>query len=128
MMFFCFIGNTPVLRWNTTGITVAGIVNNPGDANNQLDTPVDAALDDANNLYIVDQNNHRIQKYLLGVSTGQTIAGNTTPGTSQYELYGPAKILLDANGNFYVSDLSNQRIQYWQNGATSGQTVAGITS
>ncbi|CAF0975438.1 unnamed protein product [Rotaria sordida] len=116
-----------MLRWNTTGITVAGIVGNPGNANNQLNTPFDVILDYANNLYIADRANHRIQKYSLGASIGKTVAGNGTIGSSQYQLYNPSRVIIDLNGNFYISDTYNHRIQFWRNGAVSGTIVAGIT-
>ncbi len=57
-----------MLRWNQTGITVAGIVGNPGTTTNQLNASYDIALDYANNLYIADRINNRTQKYLFGNS------------------------------------------------------------
>ena len=68
-MWVYFIGIIPVLRWNSTGITVAGIGGMPGNASNQFNSPTDVILDYANNLYIADYNNHRVQKYLFGSST-----------------------------------------------------------
>jgi hypothetical protein len=125
--YFVFIGSIPVLRWNTTGITVAGITGSPGKTNNQLNFPFDIMLDYANNLYIADYSNHRIQKYLFGSSTATTIAGNGTLGSSQYQLNNPSWIIMDSNGNFYIRDRGNQRIVYWPDGAISGTVVAGIT-
>ncbi|CAF1164248.1 unnamed protein product [Rotaria sordida] len=93
---------TPVLRWNSTGITVAGVVGNPGSGNNQLNTPLDVILDYANNLYVADYLNHRVQK--------------------------PIRVILDSNENLYVSDANNHRIQFWCNGAIFGTTVAGISN
>ncbi|CAF1278061.1 unnamed protein product [Rotaria sordida] len=117
----------PVLRWNSTCITVAGITNNPGNADNQLNDPIDITLDYEHNLYIADYNNHRIQKYLFGVLTGQTVAGNGTSGSSQYQLHFPLRVIVDSNENLYISDGSNARVQYWSKGAVSGTTLAGKT-
>jgi hypothetical protein len=124
---FYFTGTIPVLRWNSTGITVAGITGTPGMASNQLNTPTDVKLDYANNLYIADYLNHRIQKYLFGSSTGITVAGNGTNSSSQYQLARPSRVTLDVNENLYVTDTGNDRIQFWPNGGISGSTVAGIT-
>jgi len=117
--------STPVLRWNSTGITVAGISGSPSSANNQLNTPYDIFLDYANNLYIADGANHRIQKYLFGSSIGQRVAGNVTSGSSSDKLYLPSRVLIDSDENLYISDTGNHRIQFWRKGANSGTTIAG---
>jgi hypothetical protein len=117
---------TPVLRWNTAGITVAGIVGSPGTSNNQLNTPYDALVDYAYNMYIADRYNNRIQKYFSGSSTGQTVAGNSTYGSSQSQINGPVQSIIDSSQNLYIADAFNQRIQFWSQGAASGTTLAGI--
>ena len=119
------LDNIPALRWNSTGITVAGISGSPGSANNQLSFPYDIFLDYANNLYIADRGNHRIQKYLIGSSIGQRVAGNVTGGSSSDKLSIPSRLLIDSNENLYISDRCNARIQFWRKGANSGITVAG---
>jgi len=117
--------STPVLRWNSTGITVAGISGSPGSANNQLTSPFDIFLDYANNLYVADRDNHRIQKYLFGSSIGQTVAGNVTGGSSSDKLSSPSRVLIDSNENLYIADTGNYRIQFWRKEVNSGITVAG---
>jgi len=120
-----FLDNTPVLRWNSSGITVAGISGSPGSANNQLNSPFDIFLDYANNLYIADRANHRIQKYLFGSSIGQTVAGNITGGSSSDKLLCPSRVLIDSNENLYIADSCNHRIQFWRKGVNFGTTIAG---
>ena len=117
--------STPVLRWNSSGITVAGISGSPGPADNQLNTPYDIVLDYANNLYIADRGNHRIQKYLFGSSIGQRVAGHVTGGSSSDQLNTPSRVLIDSNENLYIADTWNARIQFWRKGANSGTTIAG---
>lgn len=106
---------------------MAGIVNNQGINNSQLNSPVDVVIDYARNLYIADRDNHRVQKYLLGSSIGQTVAGNGLKGSSQYQLNSPSRVLIDSNENLYIADMNNNRIQFWRNGAISGTTIAGTT-
>ena len=115
----------PVLRWNRTGITVAGINGSSGKNNTHLNFPFGIIMDYGNNLYIADYLNHRVQKYLFGSSFGQTIAGNGTSGSSPYHLSNPSHIIIDANGNYYITDRINHRIQFWRNGDIFGTTVAG---
>lgn len=118
----------PILRWNSTGITVAGISSIPGNTSNQLNTPLDVVFDFANNLYIADYLNHRVQKYLLGTSIGRTVAGTGNFGSSPSQLNKPIRVVLDSNENLYISDANNHRIQLWSYGATNGTTIAGISS
>ena len=112
---YCFLARTSLLRWNSTGITLAGIGGSRGVASNQLDTPSDIALDSSNALYIADFNNHRIQKWMVGSSNGITIAGsaNGTSGITLADLRGPTGVLLDSSNNLYVSDSNNNRVLFW---------------
>lgn len=122
---FYFIDLTAVLRWNTTGITVAGIGAQKGNASNQLNFPFGVIVDHAYNIYVADRYNHRIQKFLFENLTGQTIAGNGTAGSSLYQLNNPSRIIIDSEGNLHISEFLNYRILFWPNGAISGILVAG---
>ena len=112
-------------RWNSTGITVAGGTN--GTANNELNLPYGILVDSSNAIYVADQNNNRVQKFLSGSLTATTIAGQSTgtSGTSLADLDKPTGIAFDSTGNIYVADRVNHRIQYWATGATTGVRVAG---
>ncbi|CAF1178396.1 unnamed protein product [Adineta steineri] len=62
------IGQNEVRRWKdgdtTHGILVAG-GNGKGEESNQLNSPTHLSFDDEGNLYVVDQYNHRIQKFQI---------------------------------------------------------------
>ena len=83
-------------------------------------------MDYANNFYIADRGNNRVQKYLFGSSIGERVAGNVTSGSSLDKLSGPTRVLIDSNENLYIADTGNARVQFWRKGANSGTTVAGI--
>jgi len=121
------VKSAPVLRWNTTGITVAGILNKPDTTNNTLNNPFDIALDYANNLYVADRRNNRTQKFLFGNLVGQTVAGNITSGYTPTQLYFPSGVAVDSNQNLYISDSYNWRAVYWSQGATSGIRIGGMS-
>ncbi|CAF3632963.1 unnamed protein product [Rotaria socialis] len=118
---------TPSLRWNTTGITAAGVGGSPGNNSSQLNTPADVSVDFSNTLYIADYGNNRIQKWLSGASNGTTVAGQASgiSGSNATDLQHPAGILVDSTGNIYIADTNNHRIQFWAKGALSGVTIAG---
>lgn len=106
---------------------VAGIGGVAGTASNQLNAPVDMAIDSSNTLYISDCFNNRVQKWNADMPNGTTIAGqqNAVAGAGAAYFRGPKGMLGDSNNNLYVSDSTNHRIQYWPNGASTGATVAG---
>ncbi len=90
-------------------------------------SPFGLAIDSYNTLYIADCNNNRVQRWLMGASTGTTVYGqaNGTAGGTSSDLNTPGGILLDSNSNIYIADGGNSRIQFWPAGATSGVTIAG---
>jgi hypothetical protein len=68
--------------------------------------------DSSSNLYVADTENHRIQFFLSGQSSGTTVAGNSTvPGSSVDLLNSPTSVALDSQLNLYVADRQNHRIQ-----------------
>ncbi|CAF4921793.1 unnamed protein product, partial [Rotaria sp. Silwood1] len=117
------------LRWNSTGSTIVGITSSSGSASNQLYTPYHLTLDSNDSLYVADYDNHRVQKYLKGASTGTTVAGkNVTATTALDNLYYPTGIIVDSSMNIYIADTNNNRVMFWSNGASSGTQIAGSTS
>src|SRR5690606_38725367 len=66
------VGADRVQKWlpgSKIGITVAG-GNGSGSAPNQLSGASDIALDNEKNIYVVDKNNHRIQRWSPGSISG----------------------------------------------------------
>lgn len=105
-------------------MTVAGLTNVPGSANNQLRTPYHLVLDSSDALYVSDSDNHRVQKYSSGSNVGITVAGqNATAGNGLGQFNNPTGITIDANRNLYVVDTYNHRVQFWPNGSNAGTTM-----
>ena len=116
------------LRWNSIGMTIAGVSNISGTDNMHLNTPRDLTLDYQGTMFIADLNNHRIQKYVRGSRNGATVAGfgNGTSSTSPNGLTSPIHVIVDDEENLYISNLGNNRILYWPRNALSGVVVAGF--
>ncbi len=86
-------------------------------ANASLNNPWSVTLAPTGELYIADQNNHRIRM----VSTSgiiSTIAGTGVPGFSgdqgpaaSAQLNVPASVAIDVAGNIYVADSGNNRVR-----------------
>ena len=117
-----------VLRWNSTGITIAGVSNVFGTDNMHLNTPFDMALDYKDTMFIADYNNHRIQRYVRGSMNGTTVAGfgNGTSSTSLYGLASPSHVIVDDEENLYISNHGGHRVLSWPHSALSGVVVAGF--
>lgn len=114
----------PVAGSPINGITVAG-GNGAGSAANQFQNSIDVFVDPAGNIFVADNNNHRIQKWAPGASEGVTVAGGNGEGGAANQSIGTSSVFLDATGNIYVADEGNSRIQKWAPGASEGVTVAG---
>ena len=64
------------------------------------------------NMYVADIENHRIQFFEAGRSTGRTVAGVTNvAGSSANLLNRPYTVRIDRQWNLYVTDTLNHRIQ-----------------
>lgn len=92
----------------------------------RLNTPAKITFDSSDLLYVVDFNNNRVQKFILGNNTGITVAGMSgSAGNTAHHLQYPVDVAIDSNGNIYVVDTNNQRVQLWNVSATNGTTVVG---
>lgn len=121
------VESTPLLRWYSEGMTVAGVSGVSGTAANQLSNPWGLAFDSSYALYVADRLNNRVQKWHVSATTGMTVAGqaNATGGATLYDLKLPTFIQFDSSENIYVTDVGNHRVQFWHHGTLSGSTVAG---
>jgi sugar lactone lactonase YvrE len=127
------LGLLLITHWGlaqTAGTTVAG-GNDNGAGPTQLPSPYGLALDKAGNLYVVDRNNHRVQKFPVGSTAntpGVTVAGGNGAGPAPNQLANPTAIAFDKTGNIYVVDHDYHRIKKFppnSTSATAGTVVAG---
>jgi DNA-binding beta-propeller fold protein YncE len=79
-----------------------------GDKPGQLKFPAMIAADKNSDIYVVDQHNHRIQKF---DKDGNFILMWGKNGSGDGEFNFPYGIAIDSRGNVYVSDMNNNRIQ-----------------
>ena len=101
---------------STYGTTVAG-GNGAGYDANQLDTPYGMCVSKkTGNIYIADANNHRIQLWSPGATSGVTVVGVTkVSGANATLLNSPSNVALSLDETFlYVSDMNNNRVQRYQ--------------
>ncbi|CAF1461122.1 unnamed protein product [Adineta ricciae] len=102
-----------LLGVSTIGITVAG-GNGYGTGLNQLKNPsgVCVSLKDQS-VYVGDQDNHRVVKWVVNATQGSIVAGVTgVAGSTSSLLNTPGDCVLDPTETFlYVADYGNHRVQ-----------------
>ena len=112
--------NSRIHRWQApSGIpaptpTYGASFGSFGTGDGQLNHPGDAAVDAKGNLWVVDENNHRIQKY---ASDGKYLAKFGTKGSANGQFNRPTAIAI-AKGNLWVTDAGNYRVQKFSEAGT----------
>ncbi|MBI1762947.1 MAG: HYR domain-containing protein [Acidobacteria bacterium] len=108
-----------------------------GPANNAvLNNPSDVAVDGNNNLYLVEQGNHRVRRVNAGSQVIKTVAGTGAQGFAgdggpalQAQFSMPSSLAFDALGNLYVGDSANSRVRrIANNNAQPGNRAPVFTS
>ncbi|CAF1991243.1 unnamed protein product [Rotaria magnacalcarata] len=114
--------------WNSTGITVAGIIGSAGTNTDRLTNPFGVKLDTANTIYIADRDKNRIQRWHTGATSGTTVSGQAsgTSGVALNCLNNPGNVEIDSNGNLYVTEIFNYKVLFWSNSTSTDTIVAGI--
>ncbi len=114
IMAVFFWGNTIIASENYELVSEWG---GHGSGEGQFDDPWDIAIDGEDNIYVVDQENCRIQKF---TSEGEYITawGSCESGTGN--LFNPTDVATDHNGNVYVLNFyysidDNGHTQYFRN-------------
>ena len=123
-------GNHTIRTITPTGVvaTLAGLAQNSGSSDGlgsmaRFQYPAGLALDNQNNLYVTDTDNHSI-RLVSPAGTVGTVAGlagssGSTDGFgSAARLFYPTGIAVDRSGNVYVADTSNDTIRKGQLPAT----------
>ncbi|CAF3985976.1 unnamed protein product [Adineta steineri] len=129
-IYLCDQHNNRIMRFspNITDATIVGGTSIAGNDDQQLNSPVSLFFDEPNSyLYVSDSNNHRIQRYHVGVSiNGTTVAGGNGQGSGSNQLNTPYSLCVSTRNNYvYIADSGNNRVQRWSFGASYGVTMVG---
>jgi sugar lactone lactonase YvrE len=79
-----------------------------GAGDGQFKHPGDVAVDPKGNLWVVDENNNRVEEFNAG---GEYMAKFGSSGTGNGQFSRPTSIALDAKGNIWVTDANNNRVE-----------------
>lgn len=116
-----------ILRLNqkTGKVTIVAGNNGNGASDNQIAFAKDICIDSAQNIYVLDHGNARIQKWEKGAKCGITLAGGNGKGFNENQFSDAWSFVIDSEHNFYIADQEATRILKWKEGDTSGKVIAG---
>lgn len=100
-------------QWQPTATTVAG-GNGDGSGADQLSNPYDVTVDADGSLYVADNYNNRVKKFMFTngePSAPVIVMGGNGQGDGPNQLDIPRGVLVGPDGTIYVSDHSNARVQ-----------------
>jgi sugar lactone lactonase YvrE len=120
-------GNHRILKWSPTASPQVELVAGDGFCGSglqQLCNPQDLALDASHKIFVTDQSNYRVVRWLPEATQGDLVAGGNGDGASLAHLKQAYGLALDANGNIAIVDAGNSRAVRWLPGGTSGTLVA----
>ena len=130
-LFVSDLENDAVKRWRkgeigqgNEGTIVAG-GNGRGNKLNQLKKPTYIFIDREETVYVSDNWNNRVMKWLKGANEGIVVAGGQGRGNSLNQLNHPYGLLVNEVGDIYVADSGNHRIMCWPLGSKEGRVVVG---
>ena len=92
------------IRWRLFN----GIDSAYGTNNGQLNYPECVAVDSSNNVYVVDANNSRVEKF---DGNGNYLGQWGSFGTNNGQFYFPGGIAVDSSNNVYVTAFYNDRVE-----------------
>ena len=105
--YFAQIGNI-TLNWTLTDLPPSFVSAWGAPGNSSFNLPQGVAVDTSGNVYVVDTEDHRIQKFS---STGTYLTQWGMPGYGgNNELHQPQDVAVDQSGNVYVTDIGVSRV------------------
>ena len=94
--------------WKPLRLRAIEVIGEPGTEAGQFSSPTGLAVDRDGALYVVDTNNHRVQRIALNGD----VKRYGRPGNAPGEMWGPQAVAVDPTGQFFfVAEQGNNRVQ-----------------
>jgi hypothetical protein len=92
------------------GIVIAG-GQDSGNGLTQLSYPCGVIVDQLGTVYVAEEGDNRVMRWLKGAREGSVIVGGNGRGGQANQLNTPVGLSFDRQNNLYVVDRYNHRIQ-----------------
>jgi sugar lactone lactonase YvrE len=79
-----------------------------------LSRPQGVIVDQLGQIYVADDDNHRVMRWCKGAKEGTIVVGGNGKGEQSNQFSGPTGLSFDRQGNLYVADWGNNRIQKFE--------------
>ena len=109
--------------FSSKGASVIAGGNNTGSDLNKTYSPKGVFVDSNGNVFVAEDDNHRVTKWVPGSNEGIIVAG-LSYGSGNDGLNSPYDVFV-VSDTIYVSDKANNRVMKWNPDASSGTIVAG---
>jgi tripartite motif-containing protein 71 len=97
--------------WKPLRLRARESIGEAGTSAGKFAAPLGLAVDPWGALYVVDSNNHRVQR----ITTGGDVYVCGRPGNMVGQLWGPQSVAVDPSGRyFFVAEQGNDRVQCFQ--------------
>jgi DNA-binding beta-propeller fold protein YncE len=111
------------LGWKPLRLRCVEQIGEQGTGVGQFSAPTGLAVDPWGAIYVVDSNNHRVQR--IAPNGDVVIFGK--PGQMQGQMWGPQGIAVDTTGQFFfVAEQGNNRVQCFRFNGQSQGVMSGI--
>lgn len=111
---------------STSAVTIAGFTLAGGNSLSEFNDPYSIFVNTDGTMYILDNANSRVVKWLAGQPLGFTVAGGHGNGTTLNKIGTSVAIYLDDQENIYISEYSNNRVTKWFNGNFTAGIIVSI--
>ena len=94
-----------------------------GSGDYQFHDPYGVAVDHNGNIYVADEENHRVQIFSSSRVYQATLGVTDVPGDDNAHFDGPRGVAVDSSGNIYVADSGNRRVQVFNSSRAYVRTL-----
>jgi YD repeat-containing protein len=105
--------------------TYVSALGSSGTGNGQFAHPADVAIDAKGNIWVADENNHRLEEFNEKGEFLKTLGAN---GAGNGQFTRPKSIAFAANGSFWVADSGNSRLEQFNEKGEFLKAVGGAGS
>ncbi len=121
------VGNHRIQKWSVPNYRPSwyGAFGTPGAGNGQLKAPADIAFAANSDLFVVDKENNRIQRF---DREGKWISKFGSYGKTEGLFYMPSSIAIDGSNKLWITDELNNRVEVFTENGNLVKVIGGTAA